>query len=197
MGIAQSGPYAAMDDDPDDYRPGSAWLPQVDPDGRTSMAVIRERIGVGDRIPRHWHDVDEVVLYESGVAVAHLDGVDAPVSAGATVFIPAGVVHGTVNTGDVPVEVRAVYPATVVRMDLVERNPAPGTQDEPPRATRYDLTTGEFDVLGETTLPSSPDRAGPARSAVRTGSDPIGPRCWRTTCSEAHGRALHRQPTTP
>jgi len=167
MGIAQSGPYAAMDDDPDDYRPGSAWLPQVDPDGRTSMAVIRERIGVGDRIPRHWHDVDEVVLYES------------------------------VNTGDVPVEVRAVYPATVVRMDLVERNPAPGTQDEPPRATRYDLTTGEFDVLGETTLPSSPDRAGPARSAVRTGSDPIGPRCWRTTCSEAHGRALHRQPTTP
>ncbi|HVE73677.1 MAG TPA: cupin domain-containing protein [Mycobacteriales bacterium] len=152
MGIARGSDYAAMDEDPDDFRPGSAWLLQVDPDQGNPMAVIRERIGVGDRIPRHWHDVDEVVLYESGRALAHLDGVDSEVAAGDTVFIAAGAVHGTVNIGDEPIEVRAVYPTSVVRMDLVERNPQPGTEDRPPMATRYDMSTGAFDVLGPTEL---------------------------------------------
>ncbi len=153
MGVVHGGEFAAMDQDPDDYRPQSAWLLQVDPDGQTGLSVIRERIGVGDRIPRHWHDVDEAVLYESGTALAHLDGVDTEVAAGATVFIPAGAVHGCVNIGDVPVEIRAVYPATRVRMDMVERNPAPGTEDQPPMASVYDLATGEFTVLGQTVLP--------------------------------------------
>ena len=147
MGIASGGTYEPMVGDPDDHRPESSWRLQVDPDARTQMAVIRERIGVGDRIPRHTHDVDEVVLYESGRAIAHLAGVDTRVTAGDTVFIPAGTVHGTVNVGDEPVELRAVYPATQVRMDLVERNPAPGTEGDAPRSTRYDLATGAFDVL--------------------------------------------------
>ena len=153
MGVAHGGDYQAMDDDPDDYRPKSSWLLQVDPDGRTDLSVIRERIGVGDRIPRHWHDVDEVVLYERGNGRVHLDGVDTDVRPGSTVFIPAGAVHGTVNTGDEPLEIRAVYPAVEVRMDLVERNPMPGTESDPPHASRYNMTTGEFTYLGETELP--------------------------------------------
>jgi len=63
------------------------------------------------------------------------------------VFIPAGAVHGTVNTGSSPVEVRGVFPATQVRMDHVERNPEPGTEDQPPRSVRYDFATGGFEVL--------------------------------------------------
>lgn len=121
--------------------------------GRTQMSVIREHMGVGDRIPRHWHDVDEVVLYESGTARVYLDGVETDVAAGSTVFIPAGVVHSTLNVGAAPVELRAIYPATVVRMHLVERNPLPGTEQEPPRITRYDMASGDFDVIGETELP--------------------------------------------
>lgn len=142
-----------MDSDPDDYRPTSSWLLHVDPDRRTGLSVIRERIGVGDRIPRHWHDVDEVVLYEAGTARVHLDGVETEVTTGSSVFIPAGVVHGTVNIGDSPVEIRAVYPATAVRMDLLERNPLPGTELDAPRATRYDMATGEFTVLGQSERP--------------------------------------------
>ncbi len=65
-------------------------------------------------------------------------------------FIPAGVVHGTVNIGDEPLEIRAVYPSTVVRMEMVERNPMPGTEHEPPRVSVYDMTTGQFTILGET-----------------------------------------------
>ena len=153
MGVVHGSGFAPMDEDPDDYRPSSSWALHVDPDGRTQLSVIRERMGVGDRIPRHWHDVDEVVLYERGRARVHLDGQDIDVAAGTTVFIPAGAIHGTVNTGDVPLEISAVFPATSVRMDMVERNPMPGTEDRPPQASRYDMATGEFTVLGDTVLP--------------------------------------------
>ncbi len=150
MGVARGDHYAAMDDDPDDYRPSSAWLLQVDPDRLTGLGVIRERIGVGDRIPRHWHDLDEVVMYESGVARVFLDGTETEVGAGDTLVVPSGSVHGCVNVGDEPVEIRAVFPGTRVRMDMVERNPMPGTEARPPQASIYDLATGEFTALGET-----------------------------------------------
>jgi quercetin dioxygenase-like cupin family protein len=153
MGVAHGDEYKQMNEDPDDFRPASSWLLHVDPDGRTNLSVIRESIGVGDRIPRHWHDVDEVVLYERGTGQVHLDGVETEVGPGATVFIPAGAVHGTVNTGDEPLEIRAVYPATEVRMDLIERNPKPGTETDPPHASRYNMATGEFEFLGETDIP--------------------------------------------
>ena len=154
MGVAHGTTYQPMDEDPDDYRPGSSWLLHVDPSGRTNLSVIRESIGVGDRIPRHWHDVDEVVLYERGFAKVFLDGEEIEVSPGASVFIPAGTVHGTVNLGDEPVEVRAVFPATRVRLDMVERNAMPGTEDRAPHVTIYDMATGEFEDLGETVLPT-------------------------------------------
>lgn len=153
MGVEREPSFAVMDEDPDDYRPGSSWALSVDPDRRASLSVIRERIGVGDRIPRHWHDVDEVVLYEHGRGVAHLDGTDHAVSAGSTVFIPAGAIHGTVNSGTEILEVRAIYPTTTVRMDLVERNPAPGTDDDVPQASTYDMATGDFVRHGPTVLP--------------------------------------------
>jgi quercetin dioxygenase-like cupin family protein len=142
-----------MDEDPDDYRPGSSALLQVDPDGRTDLSVIRERIGVGDRIPRHRHDIDEVVLYERGRGLVHLDGVDIEVSEGDSAFIPAGAVHGTRNVGAEPLELRAVFPSTRVRMEMVERNPMPGTEDRAPQISVYDMATGEFSVLGDTPLP--------------------------------------------
>jgi len=150
MGVVHAPAFHAMDDDPDDYRPASSWALSVDPDGRAAFGVVHERIGVGDRIPRHWHDVDEVVLYEGGAARVHLDGADVDVGAGAIVFVPAGAIHGTVNIGDEPVEVRAVFPGTRVRMDAIERNPAPGTEDAPPQATTYDFRTGAATAHGPT-----------------------------------------------
>lgn len=154
MGVVRRSSYSPMDDDPDDYRPTSSWSLHVDPEQRTKLSVIRESIGVGDRIPRHWHDIDEVVLYERGHARVYLDGVETEVQGGATVFIPAGAIHGTMNIGDEPVEIRAVYPSTVVRMDLVERNPMPGTEDQAPQASVYDMATGTFTVLHETEGPA-------------------------------------------
>jgi quercetin dioxygenase-like cupin family protein len=156
MGVVDQPRFETMDNDPDDYRPGSSWALSVDPEGRAAFGVIDERIGVGDRIPRHWHDVDEVVLYEGGTARIHLDGRDVDVRAGAIVFIPAGAVHGTLNVGDEPVAIRAVFPTTTVRMDAIERNPAPGTETAPPMATTYDFRTGDATVHGPTGTPPPP-----------------------------------------
>ena len=120
------------------------------------MAVIQERIAPGDRIPRHWHDVDEVVLYKGGRAVIHLDGEDLEVGAGDTLSIWAGAVHGTRNAGPGPVELRAIFPRSQLRLDMVERNPMPGTEHQPPQAAVYDLATGAFEILGPTDLSGVP-----------------------------------------
>lgn len=150
MGVVHDGPRAPMNDDPDDYRPESMWRLAVDPDGRAEMAVIWESIAVGDRIPRHRHDVDEVIIVEHGEATVHVDGLDVDVTDGATVFVPAGAVHGTRNRGEGAAEIRGVFPTTRLRMEMVERNPMPGTEGQAPNITVYDARTGEFEVLGPT-----------------------------------------------
>jgi len=92
MGIAPPSPQQPMSEDPDDFRPASSWRLVVDPDGHVDMWVIYESIGVGDKIPRHWHDVDEIII-ERGEATVHVGGADLDVSDGSTVFVPAGTVH--------------------------------------------------------------------------------------------------------
>ena len=39
-------------------------------------------------------------------------------------------------------------------MDLVERNPMPGTEDHAPHASVYDMATGTFTVLHQTEGPA-------------------------------------------
>lgn len=65
----------------------------------------------------------------------------------AVVFIPAGTPHATVDAGTTPVEILAVFPATSIEIAMLERNPAPGTEGEAPRRSRYDLRTGEFEMI--------------------------------------------------
>ncbi len=43
--------------------------------------------------------------------------------------------------------VHAVFPATSIEIALLERNPAPGTEADSPRRTRYDLRTGNFEAI--------------------------------------------------
>ena len=116
------------------------------------MSLLEERCAVGDRIPLHRHDVDEVVVVLAGIGDYTLDGTVTSVEKGDVVFIPAGKDHGTVNTGPDVLHVHAIFPARRVLMEMLERNPAPGTEDAPPMATRYDFATGEFEVLGPSSL---------------------------------------------
>ena len=138
--------------DPDDHRPNTSWSLIVDPgdpNGRVnSLAIIREAIAAGDRIPLHTHDVDEAITIIDGEAEARLGDVRRRVGPGTTIFVPAGIPHGTASIGTAPVHIHAVFPATTIEIAMIERNPAPGTEGDAPRRSRYDLRTGEFEVIG-------------------------------------------------
>ena len=152
MSIVESGPLESMVGDPDDHRPASRWGLRVDPgDARgqvTTLGIITEEIAPGDRIPLHTHDVDEAITILDGAADTRLGDETRRVGVGTVVFIPAGVPHGTANAGDQPLRIHAVVPATSIEIAMLERNPAPGTEADPPRRSRYDLRTGEVVELG-------------------------------------------------
>jgi quercetin dioxygenase-like cupin family protein len=147
------GPVAMqpMVGDPDDHRPNTTWGLIVDPgdaNGRVnSLAIIREAIAAGDRIPLHTHDVDEAITILDGAAEARLGEERRRVGPGTTVFIPAGTPHGIVNVGETSVDIHAAFPATAIEIAMLERNPAPGTEGDAPRRSRYDLRTGDFVVI--------------------------------------------------
>src|SRR5688500_2425460 len=152
MGIVRRTSLEPMVGDPDDHRPNTTWRLAVDPGtGRVAnLSFLEEHCAAGDRIPLHRHDVDEVVVVIAGQGSYSLDGEDHGVSSGDVIFIPAGTEHGTANLGDDVLHVHAVFPARSVLMEMLERNPAPGTDGDPPMTTRYDFATGEFEVLGPT-----------------------------------------------
>jgi quercetin dioxygenase-like cupin family protein len=131
--------YAPLDEsDPDDFRPDSRWAVLVDP-GETSkkhvddITLIVEEIAPGDRIPLHIHPLNEVIVVLEGDAEVTLGDETRKVGAGAVVFIPAGTPHSTRNATTSPVRVHAMFPSERIGIEYLERNPAPGTEDEPPQ----------------------------------------------------------------
>ena len=152
MSIVPADDFRPMVGDPDDHRPSTVWRTVADAgsadDVRADLGVILERCAPGDRIPLHRHDVDEAVIVVEGQGQYHLGGQAHAVSAGDVVFIPAGVVHGTVNDGDEVLFLHAFFPTSRVRMEMLDRNPAPGTEGQPPMVSVYDFKTGAVEVLG-------------------------------------------------
>lgn len=139
-----------MDDarDPDDWRPNSLWAIVFDP--AADMAVIAEKIGVGDAIPLHVHRIDEVIIFLSGNATERVGDETFDVSSGDIVVVPAGRIHGTRNTGDVEVEIRAVFQSARIDIQYVERNPAPGTEGNAPQpGVVWDTRTGAVEPVGD------------------------------------------------
>ncbi|MBA3364360.1 MAG: cupin domain-containing protein [Actinobacteria bacterium] len=152
MAIVPPAPMQPFLDDPDDYRPRSRWRLLTDPgdeSGRVEgLTMIVEDIAPGDRIPLHRHQVDEVIAIVSGTGEVYLGGATVRVSAESAIFVPAGAAHGTTNTGSGPLRLHAIFPAPVIEMQMLERNPAPGTEHLAPSHTEYDARTGEFRVIG-------------------------------------------------
>ena len=155
MSIVRASDYEPMVGDPDDHRPNTTWraLGAAGEDGRRcNAAVILERVAPGDRIPLHRHDTDEVIVVVEGGGQYHLDGVEEPVGPGDVVFVPAGTAHGTVNDRAVPLHLHAFFPSSRIRMEMLDRNPAPGTEDQPPMISVYDVVTGDVEVVGPSRL---------------------------------------------
>jgi quercetin dioxygenase-like cupin family protein len=150
LGVLEPQVLRPMDEDEDDYRPSSRWALLTDPAGDNAVddiSIIVEDVAPGDRIPLHRHRVNEAVMILAGVAEVTLGDAVLRPDVGSTVFIPAGVVHGHRNVGSEPLRIHAIFPATVVDMEMLERNPAPGTEGAEPKHTVYDMRSGTFQLV--------------------------------------------------
>ena len=137
MGVVPNGPLVPLVEDPDDYRPESRWRLITDPtEGAgevTDIALIIEEVAPGDSIPLHrHHDVNECVMVLKGRNEFRLGAETFLLGPGDTCFVPKGVKHGQRNMGEEPLLIHALFPATVVDMELLERNAAPGTEGDAP-----------------------------------------------------------------
>ncbi len=140
MTIVSGLAYAPVTDpnDPDDYRPTSRLALVFDPGDESGRAVrnlsfIFELAAPGDGAPLHVHPVDEAIIVEDGEMEVRVDDAVDRVGPGGVAFIPRGLPHAWRSVGDVDLELRAVFPSDVLTVHYLERNPAPGTEDDPPR----------------------------------------------------------------
>jgi glyoxylate utilization-related uncharacterized protein len=62
---------------------------------------------------------------------------------GATLFVPRGAIHGLRNGGDSALRIREVFPTIMIDVEMLDRNPAPGTEGDPPSHMMYDAVTGD------------------------------------------------------
>ncbi len=125
-------------DDPDDYRPHSRLALVFDPGDGSGRAVrslrfIYEVAAPGDGAPLHVHPVDEAILVEGGRMEVRIGEAVYQVGPEGVAFIPRGLPHAWRSVGDVDLKLRAVFPTDVLAIQYLERNPAPGTEDDPPR----------------------------------------------------------------
>ena len=139
-------------DDPDDYRPNSRLAVVADPGGPQgrvdSFCVIVEEIAPGHRVPLHRHPVDELVLVLRGLNEVTLGDETILAAEGSTVFIPAGVAHGQKNVGADMLHIHAIFLGTTIEVEMLERNPAPGTEERAPARAVYDARTGAITAIG-------------------------------------------------
>jgi quercetin dioxygenase-like cupin family protein len=130
--------------DVDDHRVRSVWSgPLVDPRSSSAyvrdLCVILERIAPGESIPLHRHGIDEAIVVESGDVELRLGDETRVVSGRSAAFVPAGVAHGARNVGREDVVYTAFFSSTEIDIEYLERNPAPGTEDDAPQpAVVYD-----------------------------------------------------------
>lgn len=127
-----------VEGDPDDYRPNSRGAFLVDPgmnggERVDDITFVSEEIAPSDRIPPHDHPVAEVMVIQEGRPEVRLGDERRIVGPGAVIFIPQRVVHGVTNRTDHHVRVYAMFPTEQIGVRYIERNPAPGTEHDPPQ----------------------------------------------------------------
>jgi quercetin dioxygenase-like cupin family protein len=108
---------------------------------KADVTVIVEEIAVGDTIPLHRNQIDEVIAFQAGEE--RCVSTVRQVRAGDLVIIPPGAAHGTKNIGGEAVRISAFFPSHRIDIEYIERNPAPGTEgNEPQPPVVFDTRTG-------------------------------------------------------
>lgn len=89
--------------------------------GSTQLYVGEQWLEPGERVLLHTHPVEEVLIFTGGSGEVMLGDETLPVSAGVTVHIPPGEIHGFRNTWQGRLEVFVIFPGNAfARTDLVE-----------------------------------------------------------------------------
>lgn len=89
--------------------------------GSTELYAGEQWLEVGERVLPHTHPVEEVLIFTAGAGEVTLGGATSPVTAGVTVHIPVGEIHGFRNTGSGRLHVFVIFPgATFAQTDLTE-----------------------------------------------------------------------------
>ncbi|WP_327091476.1 cupin domain-containing protein [Nonomuraea sp. NBC_01738] len=136
MSIVTRIDYVPFPPDPHNYKPNSRHSLVLDParaDGVyvQNLVLNFEHLAAGEIIPVHTHTNEEVLIIDEGKAEAFYDGEWQPVGPGSVILVPPGVAHGFRNTSGEVIKLHAVFAGHVVGGQLLERSPAPGTEDEP------------------------------------------------------------------
>jgi hypothetical protein len=124
-------------EDPDDYRPDSSWAAAVDPlssDGVyvSDACVMIDEVAPGDIVPLHTHTTYEVIYVDHSSVEVQLGAELRIAEPGAILFDPPGVPHRARALTEA-VRLIGFFPTTVVEITYQERNPAPGTEGDPPQ----------------------------------------------------------------
>ena len=105
---------------PDSPTPGVSRVTIVErATGAGALTTRLVTIQPGITTPPHWHRVEEAMMVLEGEGKAVLGDEVMDIRAGATLLGPAGVPHGFINTGSVPMLLAVAFPAIEVETFLV------------------------------------------------------------------------------
>ncbi|MGW0593405.1 cupin domain-containing protein [Streptosporangium sp. NPDC002607] len=128
--------YRPFPEDPHNYKPNSRHclvLDPVRPDGDyvKDLVLNFELLAPDEVIPVHTHTNEEVLIIDEGEGEAFYDEEWRPVGPGAVILVPPGIAHGFRNRSGSGLRLHAVFAGRVVGTRLLERSPAPGTENLP------------------------------------------------------------------
>jgi len=99
---------------PEHWRPGVETRMLVSAsNGATQLCIFEQWMAPGTGAPTHFHPVEEVLTVREGEAEMWLDQARIIVSAGQSLIVPAGRMHGFRNSGTATLHIRAVLASPV------------------------------------------------------------------------------------
>ena len=78
--------------------------------GARALFVAEQVLEPGQGVPRHTHEVEEVLTFLAGRGEATCGEERHEIARGVSLVIPPGVVHGFLATGDEALRVLAIFP---------------------------------------------------------------------------------------
>ncbi len=92
-------------------------------DGSTQLYLGQQWLQPGDQVLDHTHPCEEVLHFLAGEAMVRLGDERFPVSAGDSVHIPTGVLHGFTNTGSDELHLFVIFPAPMFAPTRIRQIP--------------------------------------------------------------------------